>query len=64
MVLNLLMYAPSAQADYRAEVLSDSPIAYWRLGELSGRTATDSSGQGHDATYENGIALGAPTVGA
>jgi hypothetical protein len=43
---------------YVDEVLADSPLAYWRLGEPSGATAADSSGNGHDGTYE-----GSPTLG-
>lgn len=34
---------------YKAEVLLDSPVAYWRLDESSGNAA-DSSGNGHTAT--------------
>lgn len=37
---------------YSDVILSDSPIAYWRLGE-SGSTAADSSGNGHNGTYTN-----------
>lgn len=33
---------------YSQEVLADSPLAYWRLGD-SGTTAVDSSGNGRDA---------------
>lgn len=40
--------APSAAADpaadYRALVLGDGPISYWRLGETSGTTAVDEVG--------------------
>lgn len=60
LVHTLLIFATFGLADYRAEVLSDSPIAYWRLNELSGLTAADSSGNGHNATYLNGITLGVP----
>lgn len=44
---------------YKNEVLADSPWAYWRLGETSGTTATDSSGNGRNATYNNSPTLGA-----
>lgn len=40
-----------AHANYRDAVLADGPSAYYRLGELSGATAADSSGNGHDGTY-------------
>lgn len=46
-----------AIASYSATVLEDSPLAYWRLGEASGNTAYDSSGNGRDATYSG------PTLG-
>lgn len=36
---------------YPEQVLADSPIGYWRLGEPSGTTAADASGNGHDGTY-------------
>jgi hypothetical protein len=37
---------------YADEVLADAPLAYWRLGEGSGATAFDSSGNGHHGTFE------------
>jgi len=43
---------------YAAEVIADSPIAYWRLGETSGTTAVDEVGT-NDGTY-----VGSPTLGA
>lgn len=36
---------------YSSEVLSDSPLLYWRLGESSGTTATDASGNARHGTY-------------
>ena len=43
---------------YVGAVLSDSPVAYWRLGESSGsKTAFDAYG-GHDATYSGSMTLG------
>jgi hypothetical protein len=42
---------------YASEVATDSPVLYWRLGESSGTTATDSSGNGRDGTY-----AGSPTL--
>ena len=48
-------------ANYRGGILADAPVAYWRLGEASGTTATDETG-GHQGTYVGGPALGA--VGA
>jgi hypothetical protein len=43
---------------YSAAVLADSPVGYWRLGESSGTTMSDSSGNGHDGTYVNTPTLG------
>jgi hypothetical protein len=43
---------------YRDAVLADSPLAYWRLDELTGTTAVDEK-HGHDGVYKV-----APTLGA
>ena len=43
---------------YRALVMSDAPVAYWRLGESSGTTAVDETG-GNDGTYAGGVSFGA-----
>jgi hypothetical protein len=42
---------------YSREVLADAPVSYWRLGESTGTTATDSKG-GRHGTYVNGPDLG------
>lgn len=47
---------------YRSEVIEDAPVGYWRLDELSGTVAADSSGAGHNGTYTGGVALGATGV--
>jgi hypothetical protein len=44
---------------YRAAVLADKPVAYWRLGEAAGTLATDETGNGHTARYEGTCRLGA-----
>ena len=45
---------------YRELVLSHGPEAYWRLGETTGPTAVDETGNGHDGTYTGtGETLGA-----
>lgn len=36
---------------YEGEVLADSPVLYWRLGEASGPTASDATGNGRHGTY-------------
>jgi len=43
---------------YASQVLADAPIAYWRLGEASGTTANDISGNGNTGTYSGGVTLG------
>lgn len=48
----------STTSSYPAEVLADSPRGYWRLGEASGTTCTDSSGNGNHGTYGPAPALG------
>jgi len=42
---------------YRSVILSDSPRAYWRLGETSGTAAADQMG-GNPGTYTGGVTLG------
>lgn len=37
-----------------SEILADSPVAYWPLGESTGRTMADRSGGGHDGLYDHG----------
>jgi hypothetical protein len=39
-------------------VLADNPLGYWRLGEANGGTAADSSGNGRNGSYVNGVGLG------
>jgi len=43
---------------YADVVQALSPVGYWRLGESSGTTATDSSGNGYDGAYVSGFTLG------
>ena len=42
---------PVPGQDYRALVLSDAPACYLRLGETSGTTAVDASGNGRAGAY-------------
>lgn len=46
------------------EVLADSPLAYWRLGESPGvATAADATGNGFNGTYSStGVSLGQPGI--
>ena len=48
---------------YAPLILADGPVAYWRMGESSGPTLADSSGNGFTAT-ENGASMvyGQPDV--
>ena len=41
---------------------SDGLVGHWKLGESSGTTAADSSGNGNDGTYENSPTLGVDAV--
>jgi hypothetical protein len=50
----------AAVSRYASTVLADHPLGYWRLGESSGTTAFDSSGNGHNGTYVGGVTLGVP----
>lgn len=42
---------PEDEVPYPEVVLADRPLAYWRLGELSGPTALDSAGN-HPGEYQ------------
>src|SRR5262249_20602336 len=48
---------PGTTTAYQTEVLADTPLAYWRLGDTSGTTATDASGNGRHGTYQNSPTL-------
>jgi|GEM_PF-4725558 len=43
---------------YSTTILSDLPVAYWRLGELSGTSAGDASSNGRTGTYGGGVIIG------
>ena len=45
-------------SSYSSAVLTDTPAAYWRLGDASGTTMADSSGNSRSGTY-----VGSPTLG-
>jgi hypothetical protein len=45
---------------YRATVLADNPLGYWRLGEAAGPTAVDETGQGRDGKYVEPISYAQP----
>jgi hypothetical protein len=48
-----------AASGYRAAILADNPLAYWRFGEAHGATAADETGHGNTATIGNGVSWGA-----
>ena len=56
--------SPTVPADrftysYSGAILADTPNIYYRLGDSTGTTAMDSSGNGHDGTYSaSGVTLG------
>ncbi len=59
LVLLLCSLSSSAVAGtfYSSVVLSDSPLAYWNLGD-AGPTAADLTGNGHAGTGDPGVSFG------
>lgn len=55
-----LMKTAYASNAYSSVVLAKGPVGYWRLGELAGPTASDSSGDGYDGSYFGNPTLGQP----
>jgi RHS repeat-associated protein len=49
---------PSGPNPYASLAKGQSPYAYWRLGESSGTTMADTSGNGRAGTYVNSPTLG------
>lgn len=49
---------------YQNSILATGPVAYWRLGELSGTSMIDSTGNGHTGTYSGGYTLGSAGIPA
>jgi concanavalin A-like lectin/glucanase superfamily protein len=54
---SLLGAAGGGGSGYSAAVLADTPLVYWRLGEASGTTMNDASGNSRHGTYQ-----GSPTL--
>ncbi|HEV2889971.1 MAG TPA: LamG-like jellyroll fold domain-containing protein [Frankiaceae bacterium] len=50
----------SPAATYADTVEADGPAAFWRLGEASGTTAVDASGNNRPATYAGSLLYGQP----
>jgi hypothetical protein len=42
---------------YAASVLSDAPLAYWRMDDAAGTVARDATGNGNDGQYVGGVTL-------
>ena len=53
---------PPAPTTYSEAVLADEPVAYWRLNETSGPTATDLGIAGADGTYVGAVGFSAPDL--
>ena len=51
---------PTPPPSYRASVLADHPVAYWRLDEETGTVMADASGNGNDGAYAGAVTLGQP----
>jgi hypothetical protein len=54
---------PTFRGPYAKAVLASRPLAYWRLGDIQGHVAIDSSGNGRKASYEGGVAFFLPGPG-
>jgi hypothetical protein len=53
-----LGYNCSTSNSYQSAVLANSPIGFWSLGEITGTTAYDLSGNGNNGTYNGGYTQG------
>jgi len=60
LVVWLASTAHAAPQSYRLQIMADAPFGYWRLGELTGTNAADSSGNGNNGRYSGGFTLGQP----
>ena len=60
LALGLPPFAAAAYDPYFNAVMPDDPVGYWSLGEPSGTTAGDASGNVYQGTYQNGVRLGVP----
>jgi hypothetical protein len=52
--------SPAAAKTYSATVLSDHPLAYWRMDETTGTTMADASGNANNGRYVGTYTLGQP----
>src|SRR5438067_10818142 len=51
---------PTAPPSYRASVLADHPVAYWRLSQATGALLADASGNVNDCAYAAAVTLRHP----
>lgn len=49
------------ESDYRRAILTDQPLAYWPLNDLTGPQPREATGKS-SATWEDGVAFGLPGV--
>jgi len=54
-----LAIAAAAHEAYAEGILSEGPIAYWRLGDVTA-TALDQTGRGHTGVVQGGITINVP----
>jgi hypothetical protein len=61
----VLALATAAQASaYSAAILADSPLVYYQFDETSGTDATDSTTNGNNGTYVDGVTLSNTSLAA
>ncbi len=53
---------PVPTDNYGKAVYQDGPDLYWRLGESSGTTAVDATGNSDSGTFGSGVTLGGPSA--
>ena len=56
----VVLTEPAPQLTYVETVLADAPMAYWRLNDLSGLVAKDSTANARDAAYHATTVLAQP----
>lgn len=59
----MLPSVAAASSDYPTKVEADNPLGYWRLGEASGATFADSSGNSHPLTLTPPTSIISPYPG-
>lgn len=62
LALSAPVLAAETSPTYRSIVLSDHPLAYYRLDETSGNVAHDSSGHGFNGKIGSNVKLGKPPL--